>query len=258
MNTSMLKKELDHLEQTIDFCNRLLKTLPQGRINITHNGTRGKWFVTFPECHCRRYLPKSQRKMAEKLALRRYLTSVLNDSEKSRKEITALLLRYEQSESEKMLEDPLWQDLLSFYFKPKSKVLLDWMNEPYPSNPNHPENLKFPSPTGHVLRSKSEVIIDMSLSAHKLPFRYESPLDLNGRTFYPDFTIRHPESGEFFYWEHFGMMDNADYIDDCTSKLRVYARAGIIPTVNLIATYETADHPLSPQMVSRLIEEYFF
>lgn len=78
-------------------------------------------------------------------------------------------------------------------------------------NPVHPEHLKHPCLSGHLVRSKSELLIDQALFTHQIPFRYECALKLNDLTLYPDFTIRHPETGQFFYWEHFGMMDSPTY-----------------------------------------------
>ena len=60
------------------------------------------------------------------------------------------------------------------------------------------------------MRSKSEAMIAMSLYVQKIPYRYECELKLGSITLFPDFTIRHPETGEIFYWEHFGMMDKPD------------------------------------------------
>jgi len=74
---------------------------------------------------------------------------------------------------------------------------------------------------------------------------------------YPDFTIRHPRTGEFFWWEHFGMMDKQVYAKNVAEKLQLYAAAGIIPFVNLITTYETKDHPLDAEWVKKIIAYYF-
>ena len=108
-----------------------------------------------------------------------------------------------------------------------------------------------------MVRSKSEVIIDMLLHTHKIPFRYEAPLHLDTITIYPDFTIRHPETGEFFYWEHFGLADQPEYRQNMLSKLDLYTSHGIIPNINLITTYETKNHPLSMEFVQKTVEYYF-
>ena len=76
-------------------------------------------------------------------------------------------------------------------------------------------------------------------------------------TFYPDFTIRHPKTGEIIYWEHFGLMDDPSYYQKTFSKLQLYASYGIIPSINLITTYETQEHPLSADIVEKIVKHYF-
>ncbi len=119
------------------------------------------------------------------------------------------------------------------------------------------EHLIHQVPGSHFVRSKSETIIAMMLKTNKIPYRYECKLRLDGRDYYPDFTIRHPITGEVFYWEHHGLMDDEDYCQKAASKLQVYCRNNIIPTVNLILTYETKEKPLDSELVENYIKYYF-
>ena len=52
-------------------------------------------------------------------------------------------------------------------------------------------------------------------------------------------------------------MDDAEYREKAKRKLVNYTRAGIIPGVNLIITYETDYNPLDFQVVKKLIDAYF-
>lgn len=97
----------------------------------------------------------------------------------------------------------------------------------------------------------------MFLYKYKIPFRYECILQLDDIFIFPDFTIRHPETGEVFYWEHFGMMDNPNYSKKVLSKLQLYISNGIIPSIQLITTYETKENPLSSEVVEKIVEHYF-
>ena len=72
-----------------------------------------------------------------------------------------------------------------------------------------------------------------------------------------DFTIRHPKSGRFFYWEHFGLMTSPSYSQNVFQKLNTYCQNNIIPTINLITTYETREYPLTSQTIENIIQEYF-
>ena len=156
-----------------------------------------------------------------------------------------------------MLTDPRYADLLSPHFNVISEELLSWINSPYETNDNYLDQRTFKTTSGISVRSKSEVIIATYLHLNKIPFRYECALELGGVTYYPDFTIRHPDTGQYFYWEHFGIMDNPEYSAKTFTKLARYNDYGIIPSVNLLTTYETLEHPLDVTIVEMLIKHYF-
>lgn len=53
------------------------------------------------------------------------------------------------------------------------------------------------------------------------------------------------------------MMDNPDYCNHACDKIKLYCQHGIIPSVNLILTYETKQYPLSAEKVEMILQEYF-
>ena len=108
-----------------------------------------------------------------------------------------------------------------------------------------------------MVRSKSEVMIDSVLVKNKIPFRYEAPLLVGTKEYFPDYTIRHPRTGKFYYWEHNGKMDDLEYVMKATTKIQNYAMNGFVPSVNLILTYETLKEPLSLEMIEKTVEYYF-
>ena len=67
----------------------------------------------------------------------------------------------------------------------------------------------------------------------------------------------HPQTETVYYYEHFGMMDDAVYAKNAYSRLQLYATYGIIPSIQLITTYETKDHPLSYEEISWVCSRYF-
>ena len=97
----------------------------------------------------------------------------------------------------------------------------------------------------------------MKLIEHVVPFRYEAELLLEGYTFYPDFTICHPETGQILYWEHLGMIEQRIYREKAFAKLGVYIANGIVPGKNLILTFESAKEPLDMEWVEELILYHF-
>ena len=150
-----------------------------------------------------------------------------------------------------------YNELLAPYFKTGSQELTQWIKSSYEHNTTHPEHLIHKCYSGNTVRSKSEAIIDMALFINKIPYRYECALHLKDTTLFPDYTVRHPKTGSLFYWEHFGMMDDTAYSRNAFSKLEFYNSHGIIPSVNLITTFETRNNPLDSQLVEKIIQHYF-
>lgn len=267
MTENEIEKELNRLNHYIAQYSSEIEQLPEGKLivsqNNVHNHIYSKWYVNHTgHKDGTTYLSQDNEnnyKLAEKLARKKYLTCILKESIAQRNALSTYLrhLRKAKEGSQKILANSDYRKLLKSSFIPQQEELKMWVSEEYIPNPYHPEGRKFPSPSGHILRSKSETIIDMALSMHKIPFRYESPLQIDQTIYYPDFTIRHPETGQFYYWEHFGLVDQQDYLNGCLQKLRCYIRNGIIPTVNLITTYESNEYPLSPALIEALIQYYF-
>lgn len=108
---------------------------------------------------------------------------------------------------------------------------------------------------GDLVRSKSEMLIANALFEKNIHYEYEKPLELNGTSYWPDFTIYWQK--QVFYWEHCGMMDDTEYMRKWHSKESVYQENGITQANRLIVTVETKDHPLSQNKINSVIEEWF-
>lgn len=253
-----LQEEFKRLTYEIELITHQLETLPEGKLIVTNNHGRFKWYQK-EEKHLT-YIPKCQRSIAEKLAERKYLAQRQQELIQERNDIQSYLLHFEEktSSADDMLLDRRYQELLAPSFKLSSQILEEWKNSPFQQSTNHPEHLKHRSCSGNIVRSKSEVIIDTALFHHRLAFRYECMLQLEDFIFYPDFTIMHPESLKIIYWEHFGLMDQPSYARKAYEKLQFFNSNNIIPTINLITTFETKEHPLTPDLVEKTIQQYFF
>ncbi|MBQ6843358.1 MAG: ATPase [Agathobacter sp.] len=253
----MLKESL-RLNEQIKRLKQEIAKLPEGKLVHVQNGQYNQWHQS--DGHKKTYIPKKKHELAEKLAIKKYLSYQLEDCENEKRAIEFYLRHHREGVgmAEKFLtEKSEYEELLAPYFKTKSKELQEWLQEPFESNPQYNDNLILKTISGNPVRSKSEVIIDTLLYINKIPFRYECALKLGRRTYYPDFTIKHPRTGKIYYWEHFGMMDEEEYVKKACSKLQVYALNGIVPSINLIMTFETSENPLGAEDVMELIEKYF-
>ena len=132
-----------------------------------------------------------------------------------------------------------------------------WSRDPYHRSTVNPEGLVVSTVGGLWVRSKSEALIAFALDMAGVPFHYEEVLQAGETTMAPDFTLRHPASGEKFSWEHFGMMEDELYAAEAFRKLQRYAAKGIFPGRQLILTMETKECPLGLAEIRRIIDVFF-
>ena len=143
------------------------------------------------------------------------------------------------------------------YRKLLDENLNNWEYMPYNKSTDHPEHLIVPGPKGEMVRSKSEAMIAQVLYSHAIPYRYEEIHDIYGYPIATDFTIMHPKTGKIILWEHFGRCDDPDYQKTIDFKMPRYIRAGYLPGVDMITTFEDSKRPLSYIEVEKLVQFYF-
>ncbi len=245
----------ERLKMKIQELQTYLKKFPEGNLICARNGNRYKWYHTDGSNH--KYVPKDQRTLAEQLAAKKYHTLMLQDLQSEYDAVQAYLKKHKTEESDLLFNNEEYRKLLIPYFHPISEELHEWMNETYESNSSHPEQLIHKCSSGILVRSKSESFIVTVLSMYKIPFRYECALTLGETKLYPDFMIRHPKTGDVYYWEHFGMMDQPSYAKNAANKLQLYISHGIIPSIQLITTYETKEHPLNTSVIETIVQQKF-
>ena len=256
MNISNVLEEKKNLEKQIKSIDLEISQLPCKEFYCAKNGNSCKWYES--DGKKSKYVPKDQRPYAERLAKKKYLSLRRKDLQQELTAINFYLRHHKEtgSKAEKLLNKPAYAELLSNQFKPVNQEFQEWMNAPYESNKSFPEGLIYKTNAGINVRSKSEVMIVMFLHMRKIPFRYECALHLGDNTFYPDFTIKHPQTGKIYYWEHFGQMDNPSYYNGVYPKLLTYTSYGIVPGVNLITTFETKEQPLEISLIENVMDYY--
>lgn len=134
--------------------------------------------------------------------------------------------------------------------------LSEWLQIPYQQKEIKPGQKSFPTSSGLLVRSKSEVIIAEMLEKNGIPFRYEQKLRLSAFNVHPDFVCLNVRSRQEFAWEHLGMLDDSDYSKMAAEKLYYYQKSGYFPGKNLIITTESQEFPLSSESVQEVIEQY--
>lgn len=256
-----IQKRKDRIEWELERLKQKEPDWPPGELICTRNEGRYKWYLKEEETTS--YLPKQEWQLAQLLAEKKYFLLHIQELERELSACSSYLQKSDTGQSTaKMLENKGYGRLLREHghltaCDDLQSELKEWMEAQYEGKEDYSEKLNICGTRGYCLRSKSEAIIDKVLFDYGIPFRYECKLILEDIAFYPDFTIRHPKTGKLYYWEHMGMMDNPEYVSHACKKVGVYCRNGIIPSVQLILTYETREHPLGIDVVERTIQQYF-
>ncbi|MCP5557686.1 MAG: AAA family ATPase [Verrucomicrobiaceae bacterium] len=120
-------------------------------------------------------------------------------------------------------------------------------------------NLIHQTERGELVRSKSEVIIADHLHRRRINYRYEEKLQLGEDVRIPDFTFDDDDAGITYFWEHCGMLFNADYAKRWEEKKALYREHGIEEgggkKGTLIITHDDSVGGISSKAIGELIEK---
>ena len=254
-----IHKRLEDLGKTSKNIEKLRCDEPEGSLRISSGKGRILMYQRKePSERSGRYIPKSERELARRLATKGYLVNAARSIQKEEK----LLLQYlddcegntfedvydRLSEPRKQLVDPLTETDEMFVRR--------WLAEEYIQKSIDDVPNPFVSKQGEKFRSKSEFIIAEELRSAGVPYKYERQVRIGPYKFYPDFTVVNVAQRREYLWEHFGMMDMPDYLEGTIFKYKTYTENGYFPGVNLIMTWETAKSSLDVEMIRRLISEF--
>lgn len=109
---------------------------------------------------------------------------------------------------------------------------------------------------GEMVRSKSEKIIADALDKYHVPYQYEPLLELGYNTVYPDFVVLNVRTRKTLFWEHLGLLSDADYAVKNFSKIQLYEKHGYLHGRDLITTMEADVISLEIQLVEQKIKEF--
>ena len=258
----LAKRDFERLDKEIKQLEKAIKPLPEGKLAVyTVRGCRRFYQICHDsETHKtkRTYISNFDKKQIKQLADKTLHVANLQDKKEEYQRLKIYLDSYENSHArmQKRLSNVKELRQICDYIPPLERQYQEWAEEEYPTNPIENKTC-VKSVLGVDVRSKSEAYIALKLKEKGMAVRYECELQLKRGKVYPDFTILDPRSGRIYYWEHFGMMDDEEYVTHADRKLRDYAEIGYYPMMNLIITSETKEKPLDFGLVDHLIEYYF-
>jgi len=239
---------------------KALQDAPEGTLRICASGGRVQYYNrTDPKDFNGVYIREKKQKLAYRLAQKDYDKKVLNSIEKELQAIQKYFTSCPIVKCEDIYESLHIerQRLITPIQKSDMQYVQEWESVEYQGKGFSQDIPGIYTAKGERVRSKSEVIIADMLERKGIPYRYEYPICMaGGEIFHRDFTVLHIEERKEMYWEHLGMLDDMDYLENALQKIIIYEKNGIFPGKNLILTYETKKNPLNPSIVNMLIDEY--
>ena len=264
-----LENRLTQLKEVLAFTEKRLVNPPKGHLRVSQKGRHPEFYqISKPGDTHGTYIPHAKQALARRLAQKDYdfrLAKALHQ------EISALQKYLSQTKGGSTLTDlytklcPARRELITPVTLTDAEYAAQWQAVPWNGLSFAPDSKVYTTARRERVRSKSELIIADTLARFNIPYRYEYPLELKSggagrgspsRTVYPDFLCLNVRTRAEFYWEHFGLMDEPDYLERTLVKILEYAESGILPGKNFLFTMESAACHLSSRQIENLISEF--
>lgn len=264
---SLLQEELTELRHVIEKTQQRLRNVPLGTLRIRCKKGKVEYYyrnrvADNPKENNSngRYLRKNEVNLAKAIAQRDYDIAVNKKATERMKALKNFLKSYEKTDLENLYQEvfPERRKLIEPVIITDEEYVKDWQTMEYQGKKFADDEVEITTERGERVRSKSEKIIADKLLALGISYRYEFPLTLVGNVkVYPDFTIlKMPERKEV-YLEHFGMMDDEEYVDNVMFKLNAYEKSGIYLGDKLFFTHETSKNPLNTRVLDGMLRTMF-
>ena len=232
---------------------------PEGHLRVSYSNNRPRYYLMTKPCEANgKFIKKSERGLAEKLAMKDYNEDFLKEAVAELGILEETIGLLSKTNAEKIYSDMsvYRQKLITPYILTDELYAKEWQEKPFQAGPMIPEGKVYDTDKGEMVRSKSEAIIANMLFELGIPYHYEKPLRLKGgQVRYPDFTLLHVRERKEIYLEHFGLLDDEEYRRESLKKMNEYMTNGIYPGKNLIFTYETKETPLNIKGIRGMLKE---
>ncbi len=255
-----LEDRMYKLKKIIKEKEKSLRKAPQGIVNVHSSKGRVQYYYKENSSDkVRRYLKENEKLLVKDLCQKDYDEKVLDTAQKELKILEKLHKIYQNKVCEEIFEtlNEHRQKFIAPLRIPDKEFIEKWESETYERPGFAADYPEYYTDKEERVRSKSEVLIANALKSQGIPYKYECPLYLdNGFTYHPDFKILKIRNRKIVFWEHFGKMDDPEYVEKVVRKLNAYAQNDIFPGKNLIVTFEDGKRPLNLKMIHMMIEQY--
>lgn len=263
----VLQTAADQLQSLISAKEKALKKAPAGRLRLSRRKNQVQWFhVTKGTTVHGKYIPVNEIGRAKALAQKEYDQKALPELKKWRFLIDSFLNRFRLQNLENLYAcmHEGRQKLVTPVYESDETYIAQWLAGVYEGKKIEDDVPEIMTLRGERVRSKSEAMIADTLYRLKIPYKYECPLAIrhkkgtsrNTMTVYPDFTCLNVRLRQEFVWEHFGMMDDADYSSQVAWKVTCFEGNGYFLGKNLIVSMESSEIPLDATRIEKIAMQY--
>ena len=251
-----IQERLRFLSTLIDNVETAIKEAPGGTLKIRNRKNGTSYYSVTNKSEI--YLPQKNVELIQNLAQKSYDKRILRAAQT---ELLALEKLSNYYSSNPAVEEwygklsPARQSLVHPVVLTDKQYIAKWKKEHPPRSSGKPETV-YETIKGDTVRSRAEILIADRLFTRNVIYQHETPLILNGVEYHPDFCVLNLRKRKTLYWEHLGMMDELDYLEDNIFKLNRYAKHNIIIGKNLIITFETATQPFNTAQIDQMIQAF--
>ncbi len=252
-----LKLRIEYLKDLIKEKELALKKAPKGSVHVSVIGNKVRYYHKTEKG--RKYIKKKEEHKIQILCQKDYDKKVFQCAQKELVQLERL-----QQEVPKLACEEVFESLHVAKKKYVNPIVLPddlfaekWLAQEFQGKSLGNIDSEYYTVRKEHVRSKTEILIADALLRHNIPYRYECPLYLEGMgTVYPDFTVLNVRLRKEMYWEHMGMMDNAEYAQKALNKIIAYEKNDIFPGDKLILTHETLQYAVQPAIIESTINKY--
>ncbi len=264
--TKPIEEQLAMIDRWVRLAEKAVADDPGGFLMVAKRRTKTEWYIKRGQSGLH-YLPKSQEKLARSMAQAAYARDFLKAAEKVRKELiriqtmggerSAAIMYHKLAAPYEKLSDAR-RKLIRAYVLPDKEYAAYWKALPYEGKPFAPDTPEIYTEPGERVRSKSEKMTADKLYQMGLFYRYECPCVIPGiGTLYPDFTILDLREREEVIYEHFGLMDQPDYLKNALWKIDQYQKGGYPLGRRFLCSFESSAQLIDIQAFERMIKDRF-
>ena len=257
-----MKQRADTLRKAIDRAEMESGgTFPEGRLRISVTESQVRYYHVVGSGNSSGvYITTEKSDLARALAQKDYNIRFLNAAGNELAKLERAIKQLSEADADLTYQKltPERQKLITPYILTDDLYASKWQAAAFKSNSYMPEAKIYDTRKGEKVRSKSEAILADIFYELGIPYHYEKPVLLKERIIrYPDFTLLKKTTRDEIYLEHFGLMDDDEYRDNCFRKLDEYRINGIYPGKNLIMTFESSQNPLDIKGIRMMIKDIF-